>query len=148
MANMSGKVKREFDAAAAVTLRALTDGSETADAAETGVALNTLSGAYWDNNDQPNGDIRVSVHVTALDKTTGDETYDIYFETDSTLGFASAVEVARLFHVGATGYYEVVIPSTLIEALDPTAKYLRARLDVAGTTPIITYGAWMTFAGI
>ena len=147
MARMNSKVRREFDASALVTLRDVDDGAETADANEAGIALNVLTGAYWDNSDQPNGDIRVSVHVTAIDRTTGDETYTIYFEVDTSNAFASASEVARITGITATGYYEVVIPQVLVEKFETGATHLRARLDVAGTTPSITYGAWATFDG-
>jgi hypothetical protein len=145
---MAGKVTREFDAAAAITLRDIEDGAETADASEAGVLLNLLTDAYWDNDEQPNGIITVNVHVSAMDETTGDEVYDIYFEVDTASNFPSAIEVARLKAVPAAGYYQVAIPSQLIEALEAGATHLRARLDVTGTTPSITYGAWMTFQGI
>lgn len=148
MARMASKVRREFDAAAAVTLRDIDDGAETADAAETGVALNLLTDAYWDNDEQADGKIAVSIHVTAADYTTGDEEYDLYFEVDTASNFPSAKEVARLKGVPTTGYYEVVIPTQLIEALEAGATHLRVRLDVTGTTPSITYGAWMTFQGV
>ena len=148
MARMAGKVRREFDAAAEITLRDIDDGAETADASEAGVALNVLNGAYWDNNEQPNGIFIISVHVSALDFTSADEVYDIYFEVDTSNSFASAKEVARLKSIPATNYYEVVVSSQLIEALETGATHLRARLDVSGTTPSITYGAWATFEGI
>ena len=61
MARMNSKVRREFDAAADVTLRDADDGAETATASETGVSLNLLTDAYWDNDEQPNGVIMVSV---------------------------------------------------------------------------------------
>lgn len=148
MANMSGKVKREFDAAAAATLRVNGDGAETADAAETGVALNVLKDAYWDNNEQPNGHILVSIDVKSRDFTTGDELYDLYFEVDTSIAFATPVEVARVRVTGGVGYYEAVLPASNIEKLEPGATHVRVRLDVAGTTPSIDYAAWMTFHGV
>lgn len=148
MARMASKVTREFDAAAAITLRDITDGAETADASEAGVLLNLLSDAYWDNDEQPNGIITVNVHVSAADFTNADEVYDIYLEVDTSSAFASAVEVARLKSVPGAGYYQLHVASQLIEALEAGATHIRARLDVTGTTPSITYGAWMTFQGI
>lgn len=145
MARMNSKVTREFDAASAVTLRNIVDGAETADAAEAAVALNTLKDAYWDGNEVPNGKVVISVNVTALDLASADEVYDLYFEVDTASGFASAVEVARIKSILTTGYYEVVVSSTLIEKLEVGATHIRARLDVTGTTPSFTYGAWMTY---
>lgn len=145
MARMNSKVRREFDAAAAVTLRDIDDGAETADAAEAGVALNTLTDAYWDNDEVPQGIFLVSFHVSARDVADADEVYDIYIEVDTASGFSSAKEVARLKTIPSVGYYEVPISSQLIEALESGATHIRARLDVTGTTPSITYGAWMTY---
>lgn len=145
MARMSGKVTREFDAAAAVTLRNAADGAETADVAEAGVALNTLVDADWDNGEVPNGTVAISVLVSAMDTGNADEVYDLYFEVDTTDQFSSAKEVARIKGIPAVGYYEVPVSSKLIEKLEAGATHIRARLDVTGTTPSMTYGAWMTF---
>jgi hypothetical protein len=142
---MASKVTREFDAAAAITLRAITDGAETADGAEAGVPLNLLTDAYWDNDEQPNGIVMINVHVSAADFGNADEVYDIYFEVDTAEGFASAKEVARLKAVPGVGYYQVPVSRQLIEAVEAGATHIRARLDVTGTTPSITYGAWMTY---
>ncbi|MFM7009108.1 MAG: hypothetical protein ACKO0Z_07200 [Betaproteobacteria bacterium] len=145
MARMAGKVRREFDAEANVTLRDIDDGAETADASEAGVALSVLKDAYWDNNEQPNGIFLVSFHVSAADYASTDEVYDLYIEVDTASNFPSAKEVARLKSVPSTGYYEVPVSSQLIEALEAGATHIRVRLDVTGTTPSITYGAWMTY---
>lgn len=148
MARMASKVSREFDAAAAITLRDIADGAETADASEAGVLLNLLTDAYWDNDEQPNGIVLINVHVSAFDFTTGDEVYDLYFEVDTASNFPSAKEVARIKTVPGVGYYQVPVSRQLIEALEAGATHIRARLDVTGTTPSITYGAWMTFQAI
>lgn len=148
MARMSSKVTREFDAAAAVTLRDIDDGAETADIAEAGVPLNLLTDAYWDNDEQADGKIVISVHVSSADFTTLDEVYDLYVEVDTAVGFPSAKEVARLKSIPGANYYELVVPTRLVEVLEPGATHIRLRLDVAGTTPIITYGAWMTYQGV
>lgn len=145
MARMASKVRREFDAEATVTLRDIADGAETADVAEAGIPLNTLTAAYWDNDEVPTGVVMISVHVTAMDTADADEVYDLYFEVDTTDAFSSAKEVARLKGVPATGFYEVPVSAQLIEKLEAGATHLRVRLDVTGTTPSITYGAWMTY---
>lgn len=145
MARMSGKVTREFDAAAAVTLRNAADGAETADVAEAGVALNTLVNADWDNGEVPNGIVMISVWVEDINFADLDEVYDLYFEVDTTSGFSSAKEVARIKGIPAVGYYEVPVSSKLIEKLEAGATHIRARLDGTGTSFSITYGAWMTF---
>lgn len=145
MARMNSKVRREFDAAAATTLRDIADGAETADASEAGVALNTLTDAYWDNDEVPQGIFLVAVNVSAIDFVSADEVYDIYLEVDTASNFPSAKEVGRLKSIPSVGYFEVPVSSQLIEALESGATHIRARLDVTGTTPSITYGAWMTY---
>lgn len=149
MARMASKVRREFDAEAAITLRDLDDGAETADAAETGVALNTLKDAYWDNNEVPQGIFLVNVHVSELGTYEAGETVDLYVEVDTSNSFASAVEVARLknVQVGGVGFYEIPVSSNNIEKLEPGATHIRIRADLTGDadTESVSYGAWMTF---
>lgn len=149
MAIMASKVKEEFDAAAQVTLRNITDGAETGvdTDVETGVALNTLVNAYWDNSEVPNGIVAVSVFVSALDRGDADETYIFIVEVDTSISFGSAVEVARLGPTGltATGYYRMLVDSQMISKLEPGATHIRIKCTKTGTTPSVTYGAWMTF---
>lgn len=148
MADMSGKVRSEFDAATAVTLRNLADGAETgADTdVETGVALNTLTAAYWDNDEVPNGIIKLNTLVTATDAADGDETYTVIWEVDTDVGFGTAVEVERLVVTrGTTGYFERYVSSKYIEYMKAGALYIRVKVTKGGTTPSITYGCWMTY---
>lgn len=149
MARMASKVRREFDAEATITLRDLDDGAEAADAAEAGVALNTLKDAYWDNDEVPQGIFLVNVHVSALGTYESGETVDLYVEVDTSNSFASAVEVARLknVQVGGVGFYEIPVSSNNIEKLEPGATHIRIRADLTGDadTESVSYGAWMTF---
>lgn len=149
---MNSKVLEEYDAGAATLLRNIADGAETGEDTdyETGVALNTLTGAYWDNDEVPNGLVAVSIYVSALDRTTGDETYTFVVEVDTSDAFGSAVEVARIGPTGLTaaGYYRVIVDSKMIEALEPGATHIRIGVVKTGTTPSVTYGAWMTYKGL
>lgn len=149
MARMAGKVKREFDAAAAITLRKGSDAAETADAAEASVDLNVLNEAYWDNNEQPNGIFIVSIDVTEATFADSNEVYDLYIEVDTAandFGASTHKEVARLKSVPSTGYYEIPVSSQLIEALLTNADKIRIRLDLTGDgDESFNYAAWMTF---
>ena len=151
MARMAGKVKREFDAAAAITLRNGSDAAETADAAEASVDLHVLNEAYWDNGEQVNGIFMVSIDVLEASFADSNEVYDLYIEVDTAagdFGAASHKEVARLTKVPSTGYYEIPISSQLIEALLPNADKIRIRLDLTGDgDETFRYAAWMTFIG-
>lgn len=149
---MNSKVLEEYDAGAATLLRDIADGAETgADTdAEAGVALNTLTGAYWDNDEVPNGLVAVSIYVSALDVADTDETYLFIVEVDTSDAFGSAVEVGRIGPTGVdeTGYYRVIVDSKMIEKLEPGATHIRIKCTKTGTTPSVTYGAWMTFKGL
>lgn len=152
MADMSGKVRAEFDAAAAVTLRNVADGAETgADADyETGVALAKLVDAYWDNGEVAEGLIKINIYVTALTHADSN-TYTFLVEACNDAGGSSNVEVARLAANPSLGaeYYEIYVSSKMIEKLAPNADFLRigCTKTTSGGTPSITYGAWMTYMG-
>jgi hypothetical protein len=152
MADMSGKVRAEFDAAAAVTLRAVTDGAETgADSDyETAVALSKLVDAYWDNGEVADGLIKVNVYVTAV-TDANDNAYTFEVQACNDAAGAGAVEVARLEIDPSLGaeYYELYVSSKMIEKLAPSADFIRIGVTktTSGGTPSVTYGAWMTFHG-
>lgn len=149
---MNSKVLEEYDAGAATLLRNIADGAETGvdTDAEAGVALNTLTNAYWDNDEVPNGLVAVSIFVSALDRGDGDEAYTFIVEVDTADSFGSAVEVGRIGPTGltSTGYYRVIVDSKMIEKLEPGATHIRIKCTKAGTSPSVTYGAWMTFKGL
>ena len=143
MADMKSKVKHSFDAEASVTLRDITDGAETADAAETGVALPALTKAYWDNNDIAQDAIACVVHVTAIDFGDANEVYVLNIQVDSALAFDDAPVTVGTITIPAVGVYTVLLDTDTVKALDANAAFIRANLDVSGTTPSITYGAWI-----
>lgn len=143
MARMEGKIRREFDAEVAVTLRDAADGAETAAVAEAGVDINALTKAYWDDGEIPHGVFLVNIHVPTV--TTDDETYTLDVEVDTTSGFASPVKVATVSPVGKS-YMTVPIESASVEALLSGASWLRLNLSaVSGTAPSIVYGGWLTY---
>lgn len=144
MADMKSKVKFAFDADSGVTLRDAADGAETANAAESGVTIPSLNGAYWDDNDVAHESLTVVVVVSDIDVSDADETYVIAVETDSSNAFGSAVEVGSLTVPGAVGSYAINLDADTIKALDPTAQWIRVSLTVGGTTPSITYSAWLS----
>jgi hypothetical protein len=114
-------------------LRNVGDGAETATAAESGLSLPVRMA----------GDVRAVFHVTALDTTSGNETYALSVETDSLAAFTdSPVKVGEL-PVTATGIYELPLSGRQIETLDPNAAAIRCKATLGGTTPSITYGAFL-----
>ncbi len=117
---------------AALVLRDVADGAETATAAETGIALDVLKA----------GNFKVIFDVTALDATTGNETYVLAVETDANTSFGSAVQVGAVT-VSAVGRYEVPLSQWQLAKLDSTAAAIRVNATLGGTTPSITYGAYI-----
>jgi len=78
-------------------------------------------------------------NVTALDTTSGNETYDIIIQGCTATDFSSVQQLGSMV-VSATGQY--VIPF-VNEQADTVYRYVRAYFDVAGTTPSITAQAFL-----
>lgn len=153
MADMSGKVRAEFDAAAAVTLRDLADGAEGgADTdAETGVALNKLSGAYWDNGEIPNGLVKFNYVVQDVEFGAG-ETYTMILEVCEDAAGTGAVEIDRFVVPAGVGdegdaYFERYVSSDFMKAVLSTGDFVRVKCTKTGAGADITYGCWMTYHG-
>ena len=114
-------------------LRNVADGAEVATVAETGVSFAARMA----------GDFKAVVFVTALDLTSGNETYLLTVETDSLAAFSdSPAEVGRV-SIGATGVYEIPLSAAAIEQRDPNAAAIRVKATLGGTSPSITYGAYL-----
>ncbi len=69
------KVRHAVDAEPSIVLRQLADGPETASAVENAISLNVNTTPYWSNGAIPFQQAAVVFRVTAIDRTTGDETY-------------------------------------------------------------------------
>lgn len=86
---------------------------------------------------------KVVIPVTACDFTTGDETYIIYLEVyDGTSYYkAGCVEIPG----GVTGVYEIGFSgrSAAKMAVAAAIEGARINLDVSGTTPSITFEAYL-----
>ena len=87
-------------------------------------------------------DFKVALNVTVLDTADADETYVISAEVDTASGFASAVQVGTLT-VTAVGSYEIPLSSKWVTNLEAAADFIRVVATLAGTTPSLTYGAFL-----
>jgi hypothetical protein len=153
MARMSSRNRAEYDGDVSVVMRNLSAGAITVTTAEPGLSLQTLTKAYWDNNEQPNGVFTVAVEVTNMVRTLL-EVYTFNVEIAPTNAFLPAqtnavmsLPIATAFsfpNLVGTGFYELVVPYSLIEFLDPTAKFIRIKAVLAGGGSL-TYGAHITF---
>lgn len=116
----------------------------TSDGASTNyISLDKLS-AYWNSA----GDIAahqqfdIAVYVSAIDFSSTDETYDMQVQCDSASNFPSASVVERL-SILATGWYHFGITREMLKKVESDPAYLRLYVDVDGTTPSITYVAYV-----
>lgn len=83
---------------------------------------------------------KIVIAVSAIDKTTGDETYTLTASTGAVGN--STVQVGELV-VSSTGQYVLVLDARSIEQADANHAELKLTLTVAGTTPSITFAAWV-----
>lgn len=143
----ASKVKYILDVDAGVTLRNVADGAETATATETAVSLKELNKAYWHDNEIPHGVFAVAVHVTALDLANSDETYTLSLVVDDAPTLNDNSVVVASYPIRAPGFYTFHVDSQNIPVLDPDNsgddKWLGIRATLGGTSPSITYGAWI-----
>lgn len=146
----ASRVNEIIDLADAVTLRDIADGAETATATETGKSLSELRAAYWHNKEIPHGVFKVVFNVTAVDRTTGDEAYTLALVVDDTADMSDNPSVIASLAITTAGVYTMFVDSKNIPQIDPdtsgTDKWIAARATLGGTTPIITYGAWIARA--
>ncbi len=82
----------------------------------------------------------VVVDASAIDATTGDETYDVTIEGSNSATFASGVVELASQKVAETGRHEIFFTN---QKADTTYRYLRAKHVLGGTTPSINYTAWV-----
>lgn len=114
-------------------LRNIADGAETSTAAETGITFAARMA----------GDFKAIVYVSALDETTGDETYSVAIETDSVAAFTGSPVTIATTTITAPGVYEIPLSAGQIAGLDADAAAIRCKATLAGTTPSITYGCYL-----
>lgn len=115
---------------AELVLRAASDGAETATGAEAGISLALVA----------LGDFRAVFSVSALDRATGDETYVLSVDVAALADFSDALTIGVLPAVTATGAYELPLSGALIRQHKPTARHIRCKHTLGGTTPGLTYG--------
>lgn len=89
------------------------------------------------------GAFKAVINVTAIDRAQADEVYTFTVETDDNAGFTSAKTVATLPALTAVGIYEIPLSGDFVRQHDSAATHIRLRCTISGTTPSITYGAFL-----
>lgn len=138
----ASRVRQMIDADASVTLKA--SGTVTATTTETAISLKELATAWWhDGTEIPHGTFEVGINVSALDKTTGDETYVVSLQVDDVLAQNDSRVTIATYTIPATGYYRMLVDSKSLPKLNTDnsglAQFLAVKATLAGTTPSITY---------
>lgn len=145
MPTMNSKGRRIPDFDPSVLLRDPAAANITATTNETGKTLNRLTTAYWDNSELPLGSFGIAANVHTMDRTTGDESYQLVAEVASDLAFTSPVQVGATPVLAAPGYVEIHLDADTIQDFTAGA-FIRVRAVLGGTTPILGYGAWLFHA--
>lgn len=115
-------------------LRDISDGAETTDAEETGIALNMDA--------VPN--FRVCISISAVAGTTdGSNYWTINVQVSDALA-GTYTTIGTLQASGSAEKADLAFTRSQIESLDADAAYIRTSLTETGTTATsITYGAWV-----
>ncbi len=141
MSKLKSNFKYMLDAAPSITFRDAAAAALTADANTNAITLDALAG-YWNtSNELADSTFAVVINVSTLDETTGDETYRIDLVAGPD-GFASSVVVGTVT-VTEVGQHVILVDVDTIRKSKADAAALRLAVDVAGTTPIIDFVAFI-----
>lgn len=147
MANMASKVRFLPDGELYLEPEGSAANTSDGDNASTNVlSLDALT-SYWDSGELAmSQQIAISINVTAIDFSDGDETYDFELEVDSEEAFGDSPVVVQEFSCGAVGNYVMMVSREQILEKDSDATHLRlvARIDDgAANSASITYNAYV-----
>lgn len=147
MASMKGRSKSLFDAESGITLRDIADGAETATVAEAPISIGALVDAEWDGGEIPWNSFKgvsINVQVSDMDVADADEVYTLNVEVSTDEAFTSNVATVGTLVVPAPGAYVLRLDPEVVRAVATSPRYIRIGLTASGTTPSITYGAWLS----
>lgn len=147
MAKMNSKFKYMYDAAPSIALAANGGVALTADTNLTAYALDQLNG-YWNTEGElADQTFAVVINVEDLDLTTGDETYVFSLQFGDAVGFGGGTVIThRLVATAAGQQLAALVDIDTVKAMLDDATHMRLQLDVSGTTPSITFKAFIAGA--
>lgn len=97
-------------------------------------------------------DMALVIDVTSYDATDGDELYTFLLQGADAANFSGSIENLAMLEIGPTaartggartsptGRYAIPVSNDLMDEF----TYLRLRLIAGGTTPSITFSAWLS----
>ena len=125
------RAHRTFDKA--LELRNVADGAETATANETAISFEARKLKEY----------VAELFITACDGSSGDETY-VFDISVSDLQAGTFTKVAQVpWTRGTTGKLTIPLSGDIAQQLDNDSDWIRVGCTLAGTTPSITYGAYL-----
>lgn len=122
----------------ATELRSGTAVAITATASETGVAIpiRFMQPISW------------VIDVTAIDATTADETYVFTLQVSDLVGGTYTTIATVTWPRTKTGALYVPVSGQLAVFQDADCAFVRVTATLGGTTPILTYGSYLTKAAM
>ncbi len=141
MAKMNSKFKYMFDAAPSISLIPNDGAAHVASFTGTAYTLDKLEG-YWTNGELADVIIAAVINVTAVDHTTGDETYSMALQ-GSTDGFTTHKDLGVVSAIPGTGQYVILLDVDTAAQVVAGITQIRLAATLAGTTPSITCYAWI-----
>lgn len=125
--------KAIYDAESTVLLKA--DGS---------AAITATASTVVDVDVSMGGTFAVAINVEAFDVANADETYVFSVVGQDSAG-SNDVTLATLGAIAETGEHLVLIDAeTAVKLAGASTKKLKLTATLAGTTPSLTYSAWVT----
>lgn len=114
-------------------LRDVADGAETSTANETGIAFDCRKIHEY---------VAV-VFITACVSNDGDETYVLSIGVSDAVGGTYTTIASVTIPRGTTGQVIIPLSGALAQKLDDDADFVRISATLGGTTPSLTYGAYL-----
>lgn len=114
-------------------LRNVSDGAETSTAAETGISFDCRKLHEY----------VAEVFITACDGTSGDETYVLSIGVSDVVGGTYTTIASVTVPRGTTGRVTIPLSGQTAQKLDDDSDWVQIKATLAGTTPSITYGAYL-----
>lgn len=146
MAKMNTSHRYIFDAAPATLFRGRDAVAITASAESDEVTLDEVLGYWTDANELADETLAIVINVEAADATTGDETYTLVATcgADGAGGNdLNAIEVGTV-EVEGPGQYVLLVDVPTVKLQYAAANTIGISATLAGTTPSLTYAAFMT----
>jgi len=144
MAKFNSRNVHMYDAAPSIALLPKTGVPITASFTGAAYALDLVEG-WWNQPQYPaDWQLNVILQVTAVDHTTGDESYVFTIEGSTEPTFAAPVVIDEFAaKVPSIGQYSTEFYLDTAAAVLPGIQYIRLRAVLAGTSPSITCYAWI-----